>query len=172
MKRRDAGRSRGYAKVPTWGGASPRLGTTCMNGRAFVDTNVLVYAHDASSPAKNKVARQLVEDLWESRAGVVSTQVLQEFYVNVRRKVARPLPAAEAKRLVADYLRWEVVANDGDAILEAIDLEERFKLSFWDAMIVRAALGAGAETLLTEDLSHGQRYGDVQVVNPFRASTR
>lgn len=139
-----------------------------MTGRAFVDTNVLVYAHDTSLPAKNQVARQLVEDLWESRAGVVSTQVLQEFYVNVRRKVERPLPAAEAKQLVADYLRWEVVANDGSAILEAIELEERFRLSFWDAMIVRAALAAGAETLLSEDLSHGQSYGDVRVINPFR----
>ncbi len=139
-----------------------------MTGSTFVDTSVLVYAHDTSSPAKNHVARQLVEDLWESRAGVVSTQVLQEFYVNVRRKVERPLPVAEARRLVADYLRWEVVANNGDAILEAIELEERFRLSFWDAMIVRAALTAGAETLLSEDLSHGQTYGGVRVVNPFR----
>lgn len=127
-----------------------------MNGRSFVDTNVLVYAHDTRLPAKNRVARQLVEELWESRAGVVSTQVLEELYVNVRRKVERPLPPAEARQLVADYLRWEVVTNDANAILEAIELEERFRLSFWDAMIVRAALAAGAETLLSEDLSHGR----------------
>ena len=138
-----------------------------MNGRVFVDTNVLVYAHDSTASAKHSVARQLVQELWESRAGVVSTQVLQEFYVNIRRKVQRPLPVDEAKRLVADYLRWEVVANSGEDLLDAIEIEERFRLSFWDAMIVRAALAVGAETLLSEDMSHGQLYGDLRVVNPF-----
>jgi len=138
-----------------------------MSARVFVDTNILVYAHDASAGARNARARDLVEGLWKERSGVVSTQVLQELHVNVRRKAARPLTAAEARELVADYLRWEVVVNTGESILEAIDLEARFLLSFWDALIVQAALTAGVDTLFTEDLSHGQTFGAVRVVNPF-----
>jgi predicted nucleic acid-binding protein len=138
-----------------------------MSARVFVDTNILVYAHDASAGARNAQARDLVEGLWKERSGVVSTQVLQELHVNVRRKAARPLTAAEARELVADYLRWEVVVNTGESILEAIDLEARFLLSFWDALIVQAALTAGVDTLFTEDFSHGQTFGAVRVVNPF-----
>ncbi len=141
---------------------------SCMSGKVFVDTNVLVYAHDAGAGPKHDRAKQLVEDLWERRTGVISTQVLQELYVNIRRKATRPITRDEAKRLVADYLRWEVAYIDGDAILAAIDLEERYQMSFWDALIVQAALASGAETLASEDLSHGQVYGSVRVDNPFQ----
>ena len=138
-----------------------------MSDRACVDTNVLVYAHDRSATDKHLRARALVEALWSSRRGVVSTQVLQELYVNVRRKAAKPLSAAAAREILADYLRWEVVVNDGQSILAAVELETRFKLAFWDALIVQAAITSGAETLYSEDLSHGQRFGDLRVVNPF-----
>lgn len=138
-----------------------------MRDRFFVDTNILVYAHDSAAGPKHERARRLIEDLWRDRSGVVSTQVLQELYVNVRRKARRPLPIEEARRLIADYLRWEVVVNGGDSILEAIDIEQRFRLSFWDALIVQAAASSRAETVYSEDMAHGQAYGPVRIVNPL-----
>jgi predicted nucleic acid-binding protein len=109
----------------------------------------------------------LVEQLWEDRSGVVSTQVLQELYVNLRRNVRVPLPAAEARRLVTDYLGWRLVVNGGPDVVEAAELEERFGVSYWDALILHAATTSGAATLYSEDLSHGRRYGTVRVINPF-----
>lgn len=137
-----------------------------MSDRFFVDTNLLVYAHDLSAGAKHQKARDLIERLWHERSGVLSTQVLQELYVSLR-KARHPLPAAEAREIVAEYLRWEIVVNTGVSVLEAADLEDRYRLSFWDALIVHAAAASGAETLYSEDLSHGQVYGAVRVVNPF-----
>jgi len=138
-----------------------------MSGRVFVDTNVLVYAHDLSTGAKHEKARSLVERLWQERTGAVSTQILQELYVSLRRKAARPLASEEARALVADYLRWEVVVNSGESILDAIVLEQRYGISFWDALVVHSARTCGAELLYSEDLSDGQAYDSVRVVNPF-----
>jgi predicted nucleic acid-binding protein len=105
-----------------------------MSGRSFVDTNVLVYAHDRAAGRRHEAARELIQRLWTERTGVVSTQVIQEFYVNVRRKAAKPVSRAEARRLVEDYLAWETVVNDSQAIIEALDLEARYRISFWDAL--------------------------------------
>jgi len=138
-----------------------------MSARAFVDTNILVYAHDTGCGAKHGRAKSLVSDLWQERSGVINTQVLQELYVNLRRIAKKPMLQAEAKQVLADYLTWEVVVNDGESILGALELEERYKISFWDAMIVQAANAAGVERLYSEDLNHGQRYGSVVAVNPF-----
>jgi predicted nucleic acid-binding protein len=138
-----------------------------MSAKYFVDTNILVYAHDASAGVKHERARALVEDLWHSRGGVVSTQVLQELSVSVRKKAAHPLDLHATRDLVSDYLAWHVVVNDGDAVLAALDLEARYQVSFWDALVIHAAQVAGAEVLYSEDLSDGQRYGDVRVVNPL-----
>jgi predicted nucleic acid-binding protein len=138
-----------------------------MSAKHFVDTNILVYAHDASTGVKHEYARTLVEELWRTRSGVVSTQVLQELCVNVRRRAGRPLDLKATRDLISDYLSWQVVVNTGTAILEAIDLEERYGLSFWDALVVQAALSAGAETLYSEDLSDGQVFDTVRVVNPL-----
>jgi predicted nucleic acid-binding protein len=138
-----------------------------MSARCFVDTNVLVYAHDASAGLKHDRARELVEGLWQSRAGVISTQVLQELSVNVRMKAARPLGLEATRELVSDYLAWHVVVNDGEAVVAALDLEQRYQVSFWDALIIHAAQVAGADVLYSEDLSDGQRYGEVRVVNPL-----
>jgi predicted nucleic acid-binding protein len=140
-----------------------------MSARSFVDTNVLVYAHDRGAGSKHAAARELVQSLWEERSGIVSTQVLQELYVNLRRKTARPLPLPELRLLLSDYLRWDLVVNTGESILEALELEDRYRLSFWDALIVQAAQAGGADTLYSEDLSHGQRFGPVRVVNPFHS---
>jgi predicted nucleic acid-binding protein len=138
-----------------------------MSGKSFVDTNVLVYAHDTSGGPKHVRARQVVEDLWKSGNGVVSTQVLQELCINVRRKARHPLSWKETRRMVEDYLNWEVVVNDAASILEALQFEERYKVSFWDALILQAAETAGVDVVLSEDLSAGQKYGSFRVVNPF-----
>jgi predicted nucleic acid-binding protein len=138
-----------------------------MSVRYFVDTNILVYAHDASAGVKHDRARALVEGLWQSRAGVVSTQVLQELSVNVRKKAARPLGLEATRELIADYLAWHVVVNDGEAVLPALNLEKRYRLSCGDALNLHAAQVAGVDVIYSEDLSDGQRYGDVRVVNPL-----
>jgi predicted nucleic acid-binding protein len=139
-----------------------------MSDRFFVDTNVLVYAHDTSAGQKHDTARTLVEDLWRTRSGVLSTQVLQELCVNLRRKAGRPLSRKETRELLTDYLSWQVIVNDEKAILEALDLEDRFQISFWAALIIQAAIASGASVLYSEDLSDSQAYGAVRVVNPFR----
>ena len=141
-----------------------------MSAKHFVDTNILVYAHDVAAGDKHARARSLVEQLWADRSGVLSTQVLQEFYVNIRKKARAPLAAAEARQWISDYLNWEVVVNDGHSVLEAIELEERYEISFWDALIVQAANTARATVLYSEDLSHGQHYSNVTVENPLLAS--
>lgn len=140
-----------------------------MSDRYFVDTNILMYAHDAAAGDKHARAKALVEDLWQNRSGVVSTQVLQELAVNLRRKAKRPLDARATRDVVSDYLAWQVVVNGGDSILEALELEARYQISFWDALIIQAAQTAGADVLYSEDLSDGQRYGSVKVENPFKS---
>ncbi len=138
-----------------------------MSDKAFLDTNILVYAHDLGSGRKHVLARDLVHRLWMDRSGVLSTQVLQEFWVNVRRKARQPIALDEARDLVENYLTWEVVANTGQSIREAIVLEERYGVSFWDALILQAAAQSGAGTIYSEDFNAGQKYGTVEAVNPF-----
>jgi predicted nucleic acid-binding protein len=135
--------------------------------KCFVDTNILIYAHDRSAGVKHARARQLLEQLWSSGEGVLSTQVLQELCVNLRRKVARPVPLEEIRRLIQDYLSWEVVVNTPESAIHALEIESRYKISFWDALILHAAESSGAAILYSEDLASGQRYGSAQVVNPF-----
>jgi predicted nucleic acid-binding protein len=133
----------------------------------FIDTNILVYAFDRSAGKKHPIAVQVVRDCWENETGCLSIQVLQEFFVNVTRKIATPLDLHTARQLVADLAQWRVQAPEVNDILQAIDFQERFQLSFWDAMVVQSAVRLGCKQLLTEDLNHGQVYGNVQVVNPF-----
>jgi len=140
-----------------------------MSDRFFVDTNILMYAHDKAAGAKHERAKALVEELWRNRTGVVSTQVLQELSVNLRKKAGRPLDARATREIITDYLTWHVVVNGGESILETLDLEARFQISFWDALVVQAAHTSGAEVLYSEDLSDGQKYGAVRVINPLRA---
>ena len=139
------------------------------SGRTFVDTNVLLYAHDASETEKQPIARALLEDLWADRSGVLSTQVLQEFYVLATRKFTPPMRRSEARELVALYATWPVVQVDVELILDATALEERAQLSFWDALIVEAARRAGATRLVSEDLQDGRRIAGMVVDNPFGA---
>lgn len=133
----------------------------------FIDTNILIYAHDASAGTKHDRARALLRELWENRAGCLSIQVLQEFYVNVTRKVARPMSPDAAAQIIADLGVWPVHRPDVDDVLEAIRLQTSRQLSFWDAMILTSARRLGCETLWSEDMSHGQQYEGVTVINPF-----
>ena len=130
-----------------------------MSVEAFVDTNILLYAHTGTARRKREVAANLLGRLWEDRSGSVSTQVLQELYVNLRRKVKPPLVAPAARELVEQYLAWRVVVNDASSVIRAAEIEERYQISFWDALIVDAAIASGASVLWTEDLNHGQRFG-------------
>ncbi len=138
-----------------------------MPDKYFVDTNILLYAHDRSAGVKHERARGVVERLWTSREGVLSTQVLQELCINLRRKISRPLPAEEIRRIIQDYLSWEVVVNSPSSVLHALDIELRYQISFWDALVLQAAESSGAAVLYSEDLATGQRYGAIQVVNPL-----
>jgi predicted nucleic acid-binding protein len=138
-----------------------------MPDKYFVDTNVLLYAHDRSAGLKHERARQLVEQLWDSRQGVLSTQVLQELCINLRRKIARPLPVEEIRRIIQDYLSWEIVINDSASVLQALEIELRYQTSFWDALILQAAESSGAAILYSEGLAARQKYGAVQVINPL-----
>jgi predicted nucleic acid-binding protein len=138
-----------------------------MSDKVFVDTNILVYAHDRAAGTKHERARALVEKLWKSDGGVISTQVLQELCVSLQRKVARPLSSNEIRNLIEDYMAWGVVVNTAESIVEALTIGSRYKISFWDALIVHAAGISGAAILYSEDLSDGQQYDSVRVVNPL-----
>jgi predicted nucleic acid-binding protein len=131
----------------------------------FVDTNVLVYAEDTRDPYRRGVAARILGDLWASDSGTLSTQVLQEFYnVVTRKKMLRPV---QARRIVAEYAAWPVVETTAQLIVSASMLHEHHSFSFWDAMVVEAALLSGATTLLSEDLQDGRRIGDLSIRSPF-----
>ena len=134
--------------------------------RAFFDSNVFVYAFDNDDVARQPVAQQLLGRQAGDRGLVLSVQVLLETYhVLTRKKRAAPADALAAVRLLMQY---EVMAPSADAALRALELAARHGLSAWDALIVQAALDAGCDTLFSEDLQDGRRYGALQVVNPFR----
>jgi predicted nucleic acid-binding protein len=139
-----------------------------MADKFFVDTNILIYAHDTSAGLKHARARHLIEKLWDTGECVLSTQVLQELCVNLRRKVAKPPLVDDLRHLIQDYLSWEIVVNGPQSVIQALDIEVRYKVSYWDALVIQAAETSGATVLYSEDLSDGQRYGAVQVVNPLR----
>ncbi|CAN5881013.1 hypothetical protein BH18ACT11_BH18ACT11_27780 [soil metagenome] len=136
-------------------------------GRRFVDSNLFVYAHDKSAGRKREVARDLIAGLWESRSGCASVQVLQELFVNLTRKVPRPLSAREAASLVRDISAWTIHSPGPGDVLSAIELHERVGVSFWDAMILTSARALGCGVLYSEDLNPGQSYDEVRVVNPI-----
>lgn len=136
--------------------------------RSFFDTNVLLYLFDNSVPEKKARAQEVFSEEVEAGRAVLSTQILQEFYVNVTRKLTEPLPAEVAEAQVRDFARLPLVRVDEAMILAAIERSRSMSLSFWDSLVVEAALRAGAGRLLTEDLQRGQRIGSLSVENPFR----
>lgn len=136
-----------------------------MNGRAFVDSNVLIYAHDHSAGSKRDEAATLLRDLWLTRRGCLSVQVLQEFYtVTTRKQVLKP-PRAE--ELVSRYAAWTVHEPSAGDVMRAIQLHQEILASFWDAMILTSAAQLGCAVLWSEDLNPDQTYAGVRVKNPF-----
>ncbi len=138
-----------------------------MTDRLFVDTNILIYAHDLDAGVKNDTAARLLVNLWEAGTGILSIQVLQEFYVNITRKIPSPLPRVIARGLVSNYMAWTVELNTPQTLLHASEIEERYQLSFWDSLIIAAAYQGGADIVLTEDLNHGQVIEGIMIENPF-----
>jgi predicted nucleic acid-binding protein len=138
-----------------------------MPRKCFVDTNILIYAHDATAGSKHVRSRELVEHLWNAQEGVLSTQVLQELCVNLRRKLATPLPINDVRQLIRDYSNWEIVVNTADSVMHALELEARHRISFWDALILQAAERADVDVLYSEGLASGQHFGSIKIVNPF-----
>lgn len=144
-----------------------------MNDNAayqFVDTNVLVYAHDNSAGCKHTQAQRLLQNLWEAETGCLSIQVLQEFYVTVTRKVTKPLSTEQASLIIDDLGTWRIHSPTVQDIRRAIAIQTRYGVSFWDAMIIRSAACHGCGILWSEDLNAGQRYERVRVANPFDIS--
>ena len=135
--------------------------------KTFIDTNIIIYAYDATAGKRHEIARTIITDLWNSGLGVISTQVLQEFFVNVVQKIPKPLDQPQAKEIVRDFLKWHLVVNTGDSIIDAIDICIRFGYSFWDSMILEAAIKGGATVLISEDLQDGQVISGVTIKNPF-----
>jgi predicted nucleic acid-binding protein len=138
--------------------------------KIFLDTNILIYAYDVSAGKKHEMAKTILMDLWNSGKGVLSIQVLQEFFVNITKKVSKPLDINTAKDIIKDLLKWDVVMIDGESLLEAVEIHIRHQYSFWDSMILKAAQKGGAVLLLSEDLMHGQTIDGVKIKNPFTDS--
>jgi predicted nucleic acid-binding protein len=138
-----------------------------MTGTIFVDSNILIYAHDLDAVAKQLRAAACLRELWDSGGGRMSTQVLQEFCVNVTRKILRPLSGAAAREVVRNYACWVHSPITPATVIRASEIGETWKLSFWDSMIVAAAEQTAATELLTEDLNHGQVVAGIRIHNPF-----
>jgi len=138
-----------------------------MTGKTFVDSNILIYAHDLDAGPKQQRAAEHLTALWNARTGRLNTQVLQEFYINVTRKIEAPLSGSAAREVVRLYSAWVESWITPVTVLRASEIGEVWHLSFWDSMIVAAAEQDQAARLLSEDLNHGQVIAGVQIVNPF-----
>ena len=139
-----------------------------MNAPVFVDTNILVYDRDERDRAKHQRARAWMTALWDRPGlGVVSGQVLTEFYWTVTRKLKPGIPEDQARGYVQTLAAWPVVPIDEAVIVEGWSVQDRYGFAFWDALVVAAALMGGCRSLLTEDLQHGQDLDGLAVVNPF-----
>jgi len=137
-----------------------------MSAKVFIDSNILIYAHDVDAGQKKQTAQRILFDLARDRSGALSMQVLQEFYFNVTRKLAHPLSRDEARATVDDFAHW-CVPTTPEEIKQAFRIEDEAKINFWDALIVAAAIKSGAKRILSEDLNHGQAIAGIWIENPF-----
>jgi predicted nucleic acid-binding protein len=136
---------------------------------AFVDTNILLYAHDHSAGDKQVEAAQLLARLWGNHSGILSAQVLQEFLANALRKLKSPLALPKARDIVRSYGLWVRRDTKVEDILRATELMELTGFSFWDSLILASAETAGAEVLYSEDMQHGQQVAGLTILNPFKS---
>ena len=133
--------------------------------RIFVDTNILIYAHDKDAGERYNIAKDKIKYLWQHPGfAVISIQVLQEFYVNL---IRRNVSEEDSRIAVEDYLAWDVIDNDRSLLIEGISIREKYQLSFWDALILTAAKRGHAEILWSEDFNSGQNYNGVIAMNPL-----
>ncbi len=139
-----------------------------MPDRIFVDTNILVYAHDVSAGIKHATAKKLIQELWENKTGCLSIQVMQEFYVSVTQKVPNPMDYVNAIGIIRDLNYWKVHEPKIEDVLNAVDIQQRYQISFWDAMILQSALQLECSLLWSEDLNPGHVYESVKLINPFQ----
>jgi predicted nucleic acid-binding protein len=139
-----------------------------MSDGVFVDTNILIYAHDADAGIKRERAAHQLRGLWAAGTGCLSVQVLQEFYVNVTRKLSTPIALATARQIVSAYGAWVRSPTTAQTVVRATDLAESSQLSFWDAMILAAAEECDAAVLWSEDLNTGQTIAGIKVLNPLQ----
>jgi predicted nucleic acid-binding protein len=137
-----------------------------MSDKTFIDTNVLIYAHDVDAKRKHEAAKSVLIELWSEHTGVLSMQVLQEFYVNVTRKISRPISKESARLVVSSYTIWCVDTTPAE-ISTAFRIEDESRIGFWDALIVASALRSGATRILSEDLNAGQTIAGIHIQNPF-----
>ena len=142
-----------------------------MSGKTFVDTNILLYAHDVDAGPKHQIAKEILRGLWQERTGVLSLQVLQEFYVNVTRKIPSPLSKNSARVAMSSYAIWCMETTPAE-IVAAFRIEDVARIGFWDALILSSAVASGAKRLLSEDLNAGQRIIGVLIENPFAGIPR
>jgi len=138
-----------------------------MSDKTFVDTNILIYAHDIDAKSKHDLAKSVLAELWSQRTGVLSPQVLQEFYINVTRKIASPLPRDLARTVVNNYAIWCIETTPAE-ISSAFRIEDEARVGFWDALIIASAAKCGASRILSEDLNAGQMITGMKIENPFR----
>lgn len=137
------------------------------NQKEFVDSNIFLYAYDATTPKKGNAAKELIAELWKSGQGVISIQVLQELYVNMTRKLPRPVSPELAAQIICDLGQWHLHRPSLDDLQRAIELENSNRVSFWDAMVVNSALQMGCNVLWSEDLNSGQYIDNLVIRNPF-----
>lgn len=140
-----------------------------MNGdKVFVDTNVLVYAYDKDAGEKHRIAVDIMKDLWRSGLGTISTQVLQEFFVTLTKKISAPLDISVVRETIRRLSKWDVLLIDVETIIRATELQERYKYSFWDSLIIASAIAGGAKTIISEDLADSQIIQGITIKNPFK----
>lgn len=142
-----------------------------MSDKTFVDSNILIYAHDADAKRKQGIAKEILRELWEGATGIVSMQVLQEFYVHVTRKIPSPLSRDAARVVVNTYAFWCIETTAAE-IATAFRVEDEARLGFWDALIISSAAKGGAARILSEDLNHGQKIFGIRIENPFMRASR
>jgi predicted nucleic acid-binding protein len=140
-----------------------------MSAVAFVDSNILIYAHDLDAGVKRERAMTKLRELWDSGTGRLSVQVLQEFYVNATQKLDTPVARSTAREVITAYGAWVRHATTVETIIRAAEISELARISFWDALIVASAEEADADEVLSEDLSDGQAIVGIRIVNPLKA---
>ncbi len=138
-----------------------------MSDKFFVDTNILIYAYDTQAGNKHDRCKNIIRTLWNEGNGVISTQVMQEFYVNVTRKIPKPLSLEQARGILNQYETWQVETVEPPLINFASKIQERNQLSFWDSLIMATAIQGNVKVLYSEDLNAGQIIEGIQVVNPI-----